>query len=298
MARRPLDVAIVGLGNWGTSLSAALEAAAIPLREVVMRKPRRSALPVAGCPVTSWKTASLNARVIWLCVPDSAIASVSSQIARQRANLTGQIVVHSSGALTIAALETVRRAGASVASVHPAMTFPTRDIVQLEGVFFGVETGHAPTRRLLHTVVRKLGGKPFNLQSRNKAMYHAAGTLASPLLVSALTAAMEAARLAGLDERTAQRWVQSLAEPTFRNVFSRGAANSFSGPFARGDAGTIHLHLKTLQPHPILAEVYRALAEHAIKSLPVRNSEALAAVLQAETGSKRTKPRRERTATR
>jgi glycerol-3-phosphate dehydrogenase len=32
------DVAIIGLGNWGTSLAAALTQAGIPLREVVVRR--------------------------------------------------------------------------------------------------------------------------------------------------------------------------------------------------------------------------------------------------------------------
>jgi predicted short-subunit dehydrogenase-like oxidoreductase (DUF2520 family) len=281
MAARAVDVSVIGPGNWGTSLANALIAAGIPLREVIVRRRRRSEFPALN-----WTGATLDARVVWLCVPDAAIAATAEEIARRRPDLTGQIIVHSSGALTVAALDAVRCAGAEVASVHPAMTFPTRDAVPLAGVFFGIEAESAITRKTLHSLVRKLGGRPFDLRSEDKAMYHAAGTLASPLLVSALTAAVEAARLAGLDEPTAQRWVQSLAEPTARNVFSRGAQRSFSGPFARGDAETIRLHLKTLAAHPILAAVYRSLAEHAVKSLPVRNAEALAEVLSSESGLK------------
>ena len=276
MAARALDVSIVGLGNWGTSLTTALKAAHVPLREVVVRRRRVSRLPLSN-----WSEAALDARLLWLCVPDSVVAATGEEIARRRPDLTGQMIVHSSGALTVAALAAVRRKGAQVASVHPAMTFPTRDVVPLAGVFFGVEAEDAGTRRILHSLVRKLGGKPFDLRSEDKAMYHAAGTLASPLLVSALTAAMETARLAGLDEKTARRWVQSLAEPTARNVFSRGAPKSFSGPFARGDAETIRLHLQTLESHPILATVYRSLADEAVKSLPVKNAEALGEVLRA-----------------
>ena len=282
MAARVVDISVVGLGNWGTSLVAALTAARVPLREVIVRKRRRTEYPVVG-----WSKAHLDARVLWLCVPDAAIATVAEEIARRRPNLTRQIVVHSSGALTVAALDAVRSAGAHVASVHPAMTFPTRDVVPLTGVFFGIEAQDVAARRPLHALVRRLGGKPFDLRSEDKAMYHAAGTLASPLLVSALTAATEAAQRAGLDEKTARRWVQSLAEPTVRNVFSRGERKSFSGPFARGDAGTIRLHLKTLAEHPILAVVYRALAEYAVQSLPVRNAEALAKVLGAPVGRKK-----------
>lgn len=284
MARRPLDVAIIGLGNWGSSLAEALTGARIPLLEVVARKPHRSPFQLVG-----WKNAKLNARLLWLCVPDAAISAVAEQVVRQRGDLFGQIVVHSSGALTVAALESARRAGAQVASVHPVMTFPTRDAIPLKGIFFGIEAENAETRRVLHAVIRKLGGKPFDLRSPDKAMYHAAATFASPLLVSALTSAIEAASLAGLDGKTAGRWVQSLAQPTLRNVFARGAAQSFSGPFARGDAEVIRLHLKALQPHPILAAIYRSLAEHALESLPVKKAETLAAILKpAKRSGKRT----------
>jgi predicted short-subunit dehydrogenase-like oxidoreductase (DUF2520 family) len=277
-------VAVVGLGNWGTSLAAGLTAAGIPLREVVVRgrKPK-------GYPAVRWKDAALDAQVLWLCVPDAAIAEAAEEIARRRGNLAGQVVVHSSGALTVDVLEAVRDAGARVASVHPVMTFPTREVVEPAGIFFGVEAEDAGTRRTLHSLLRRLGGRPFDLTSENKAMYHAAGTLASPLLVSALTAAMEAARLAGLDRKTAKLWVQSLSERTLHNVFARGAERSFSGPFARGDAGTIRLHLQTLEAHPILADVYRSLAAHAIGALPVRNRPALEQALGERPGKGRSR---------
>jgi predicted short-subunit dehydrogenase-like oxidoreductase (DUF2520 family) len=269
-SRRKTDVCIIGPGNWGTSLAAALASAGMPAREIVAQRRRRGQSSAVG-----WRQAKLDARILWLCVPDSAISEAAAEIVRRRRDLRGQIVVHSSGALTVDVLEPVRRAGAAVASVHPAMTFPTRHAVSLSGVLFGVETPDAAARCTLDAVVRRLGGRPFNVSSKNKALYHAAGTLASPLLVVELAAAIETAHRAGLRPRDAIRWVESLASATFGNVFSRGPARSFSGPFARGDAGTIELHLQALQQHPILAGLYRSLAVCALESLPVQNSRAL-----------------------
>jgi predicted short-subunit dehydrogenase-like oxidoreductase (DUF2520 family) len=220
-----IDVAIIGLGNWGTSLAAGLVSVGIPLREVIVRRHRRSSMPRV-----SWVHARLDARILWLCVPDSAIAEAAAEIAKCRPDLRGQIVVHSSGALTVAALDRVRTAGARVASVHPAMTFPTRRVVALDGVLFGIETVDTSTRRVLHSVVRKLGGQPFDIDSKNKALYHAAGTLASPLLVSELTAAIGTARLAGLDHKTAIHWVETLASATARNLFATVLRAVSAGP--------------------------------------------------------------------
>jgi predicted short-subunit dehydrogenase-like oxidoreductase (DUF2520 family) len=280
---KKIDVAVIGLGNWGTSLAAGLNAARIPLPEIVVRAPaRRTRLRKAlsnAKSVVPWRDAILDARILWICVPDAAIAEVAENIAKKRPDLRGQIVVHSSGALTAGVLNPVRLAGAGVASVHPVMTFPGKDVVPLPGMLFGVESSHAETRRRLNSLLRKLGGRPFSLTAEKKALYHAAGTLASPLLVSELAAAMETARLAGLGARTAALWVKALAEATARNVFARGPGSSFSGPFARGDAATIRLHLQALDAHPILADVYRSLARNALSTLPVRNSHLLDEIL-------------------
>jgi predicted short-subunit dehydrogenase-like oxidoreductase (DUF2520 family) len=279
-----LDVTIIGPGNWGTSLASALTAVRIPLREIVVRKrPQKKSggktprLPYKN--VVLWPDAVLDARILWLCVPDAAVAETAEQIVTRRSDLRGQIVVHSSGALTAGLLEPARAAGAQIASIHPVMSFPTREIVNLDGVLFGVETRDPATRRTLHSLVRKLGGRPFDLPAGKKSLYHAAGTLASPLLVSELSAAIETARLAGLDRHTASLWVQSLVEATVTNVFTKGTARSFSGPFARGDARTIDLHLQALGAHPILADVYRSLARHAIQVLPVKNVRMLKEIL-------------------
>lgn len=224
----------------------------------------------------------MQARIIWLCVPDGAIAEVAQRIADRRGAMRGQIVVHSSGALTADVLEPVRRAGARIAAAHPVMSFPTRRIVPLYGVMFGVEARDAAVRRELFALVRRMGGVPFAVKSDTKALYHAAGMMSSPLLVAALAAATETAELAGLDQKTAAKWVRALAEATAKNVFTRGPERSFSGPFARGDAETIRLHLQALTEHPILAGVYRSLAHYAIKSLPVKNRRELERALKIE----------------
>lgn len=263
-----MSIAVIGAGNWGSSLVAALKKAGLRPLETVGR---------------DWRRAKLDARVIWLCVPDAAIADLASKVAERRGSLRGQIVVHSSGALSAEVLEPARRAGARIAAVHPVMSFPTRRVVALEGVMFGVEARDAAVRRELFALVRRMGGVPFAVKAETKALYHAAGVFASPLLVSAIRAATETAELAGLDAKTASAWVRALVEATVTNVFARGTERSFSGPFARGDAETVALHLEALVEHPILADVYRSLARHAIAVLPVKNRRALEKAVAAST---------------
>ena len=104
--------------------------------------------------------------------------------------------------------------------------------------------------------------------------------LSSPLLVSHLVAAQEAAALAGFSPRQARRLIEPIARATLDNVFLRGAGKSFSGPIARGDVQTIRLHLQALEAHPMLADVYRSLALYALESLPAQGRQTLRRLLR------------------
>ena len=287
-------LAVIGLGNWGTALAhAALRLRpenGLTLREVVVRtrpaaaslrgSQTRSGLPIRT-PTRTWNEAALDAEFLWLCVPDDAIEAACAELVGRKADLRGQIVLHASGARESALLRPALEAGARIASVHPVMSFPTRAAVPLQGLLYGVETADATARRRLFAMLRTLGGDPFAIAPGSKHLYHAAGTLASPLLVSAFTAAAETARLAGIAPAAAAKMAAVLAGATLQNIEQRGAAQSFSGPFARGDAGTIKLHLQALAAHPVLAGVYRALALQALEALPVRERESIAALLRA-----------------
>jgi predicted short-subunit dehydrogenase-like oxidoreductase (DUF2520 family) len=284
------SVSIIGPGNWGSSLAHALVGAGVGLDEVIVptRRGSRSYAPwVRALPRTTLDRARLEADIIWLCVPDAVIAQVTRRLVRRvvkrvgARGLKGQIVVHSSGALSSILLQEAARVGASVASVHPVMSFPTRTPVALEGVPFGVEAD-ASSRRILNAIVRRIGGRPFPVKTATKALYHAIGVLSSPLLVSHLAAAQQTAALAGFTAREARQLIEPIARATLDNFFLRGAGKSFSGPIARGDVQTIRLHLQALEPHPILAGVYRSLALYALEALPATGRKELRASLLAK----------------
>jgi predicted short-subunit dehydrogenase-like oxidoreductase (DUF2520 family) len=258
-------VAVVGLGNWGSSLAAALDAAGLLAERVHAR--RRSS------------RAKLDARVLWLCVPDVAIASTAEWIRAGREDLRGQMVVHSSGALDRSVLEVVERAGARRASVHPMMSFPTRRVVALTGMRFGVEAADEATRKELFALVRRLGGRPFAIDGRGKAMYHAGAMFGSPLLVATLAAGVRAMGEAGIGKREALALLGPMAAATVANIQKQGMARSFSGPLARGDAATLKVHREALKRHPLVAHVYDSLARLAAEDLPSANRAAIEAAL-------------------
>jgi predicted short-subunit dehydrogenase-like oxidoreductase (DUF2520 family) len=257
--------AVIGLGNWGSSLASALDTAGL-LRERVHARRRIS-------------RAKLDAQVLWLCVPDAAIATTVEWLVAKRGDLSGQIVVHSSGALDRSVLAAAERAGARTGSVHPMMSFPTRHVIGLKGTRFGVEAANAVTRKQLFALVRRLGGRPFAIDSNGKAMYHAGAMFGSPLLVAALAAGVRAMRAAGIEEEEALALLGPMAAATVATVQKQGLARSFSGPLARGDAATVKVHRKALATHPLVAQTYVALAEIAVQDLPSADRRAIQAAL-------------------
>jgi predicted short-subunit dehydrogenase-like oxidoreductase (DUF2520 family) len=257
--------AVIGLGNWGSSLAAALDATGLLLERVHAR--RHSS------------RAKLDAQVLWLCVPDAAIATTTEWLVAQRGDLSGQVVVHSSGALDRSVLTPAERAGACTGSVHPMMSFPTRRVVPLKGTRFGVEAEDTASRKQLFALVRRLGGRPFAIDGKGKAIYHAGAMFGSPLLVATLAAGVRAMLEAGIEEEEALALLGPMAARTVANVQKQGLARSFSGPLARGDVATVKLHRKALTGHPLVAQTYLALAGLAAEDLPSADRNAIQAAL-------------------
>jgi len=283
MAAKP-SIAIVGPGRLGSALALELKRAGYPISGVLshpgmesQRKARALARKIHA-PALTGHDLPLTADVVWFCVPDGDIATVARQLAAG-SQWRGKIAFHSSGALPSDQLDVVRKQGASVASVHPLMTFVAGSAPSLEGVPFAVEGDDAAVR-LARTIVRGLGGETFAIRKRYKAAYHAWGGFTSPLVVAALVAAEQVARAAGLSAAEARRRMLPIVRQTIANYARLGPAGAFSGPLVRGDAEVVRRHLQALKSLPDAREVYLALSKMAVRHLPVRKRAQLARVLK------------------
>ncbi|HEX4019889.1 MAG TPA: DUF2520 domain-containing protein [Acidobacteriaceae bacterium] len=297
------SVTLIGFGNWGTALASALWKAKIPIREIVVRRlrasdeklARRFGARLVTLEAVGKRAATLDAEIVWICTPDAAIAAMAAMLA-ERWEKTGRgkakrpVVLHSSGALASTELASVRDAGASVASVHPMMSFPRRvgamgEVVSLRSVPFAME-GDARAIRAARRVVRELGGEPFAICTEDKTMYHAFGTFASPLVTALLMAAVQVGDAAGLAQADAMRRMRPMVEQTVANFFTNGPAKSLSGPVARGDGLTVQRHLTALETQREWKEIYRALQSFAVSALPGKEKRAMREIL-AESGASR-----------
>jgi predicted short-subunit dehydrogenase-like oxidoreductase (DUF2520 family) len=273
----------------GSSLCVALHDAGYTVDEVITRRPadfRRLASRISARAV-SIENASLDSDIIWLTVRDSAIRSLADCLAATHSDWTHQIAFHSSGALGSNELAVLKSRGASVASVHPLMTFSgRRKPPSLVNVFFSVE-GDPKALRQAKNIVRSLGGVPVEMQASDKPAYHAWASFGSPLLISLLAAAERVARRAGMTDRQSRHALAPLIRQTLDNYFADGATVAFTGPLVRGDIETVRKHLDAVIFDPEIRDVYIALARAALKFLPVQNAKSLNELLKRASRNRR-----------
>lgn len=245
-----------------------------------LRRARRLAREVGARAVVAAR-AQIRAEVIWFCVPDAAIASAAESLTGV-ADWKSRVALHSSGALASDELAVLRRRGAAVGSVHPLMTFVRGSRPSLTGVPFALE-GDRRAVQEARAIVRDLRGRPFTIRKEQKAAYHAWGMFASPLLSALLAVSEDVAVAAGINRRSAKERMLPILRQTLANYARLGAAQSFSGPIARGDVATVRKHLKVLRRVPGAREVYVALARGALRDLPAKNREGLEKILREQS---------------
>jgi len=281
-SRRPA-ISIVGPGGLGGALALTLPPAGYEVRFLAMRGKSfrgphlRALLHGSKARVVEIGKQQLDTEVVWITVPDDAIAGVARVLAQSQ-DWKGKIVFHSSGALTSDELVCLRNKGARVASVHPMMTFVRGAVPEMAGVAFAVE-GDVVAVRVARSVVKDLGGDAFVIKKQNKVLYHVFGSFASPLMIALLASLEQVALAAGIRKTDIKPMMVPLLWQTLRNYLKHDAAAAFSGPLVRGDVATVRKHLAELESFPEARAVYIALAGAALKLLPAKNRRSLAKLL-------------------
>ena len=120
---------------------------------------------------------ALDSELVWIAVPDDAIASVAEGLAAGQ-EWKGKTVFHSSGALSSDELQALRERGAKVASVHPMMTFVRSAVPAMHGVPFAIEGDAAAVR--LAKAHRRRAWAAIVSKSRNETRCCITPSAASP----------------------------------------------------------------------------------------------------------------------
>jgi predicted short-subunit dehydrogenase-like oxidoreductase (DUF2520 family) len=258
LLRRPL---VVGPGRLGRAFADLLLATG--LTGTVALAGRGDRTSTDGDRFTYYRLPALPAdpTLILLTVPDAAIAEVAELLAR--ADLPPVPVLHTSGALSSAALGALSRRGHPVGSIHPLAAVPHAPAAaeRLSVATFGVE-GDGEGADAALAVARALKARTIRVDPSGKPAYHAAAVFASNYVVTLLGLAERLMVGAGIPEKLARETLVGLAAGAVENVGRYGPAEALTGPIARGDDLTIAIHLRGLSAPE--RKLYSALARAAL----------------------------------
>lgn len=201
-----------------------------------------------------------------LAVPDDHLTELAVAVSGQGDAPGGASAFHLSGALGTDPLAPLHARGYSVGTIHPFQTVahPITGADLLPGSYFalsGEPTALATARRL----VNALGSKWVAIPVSQRPIYHLAGVFASNYFLALLSAASRFLGRAGVSDEDVVDMLLPLVRGTLRNLEDLGALQALTGPVARGDAETVHLHLRMLEGHD--RELYAVLGQELLEEL-------------------------------
>ena len=244
----PLSVGFIGAGVVGATLAIALRGLGYPVAAAASRT-RASAEALAarveGCAVVDGpQDVADRAALVFITTPDDAIEDVATFVRWRE----GQWVAHCSGVKPAAALHAARAQGGVIGAFHPFQTFVSADraLDDLAGIVFGIEA-EGSLLPMLETMATELGGIPVQVPPDARAAYHASAIVSCGYMVALAEAGAGLWEAAGLPRRDGLRALAPLMRATVNNIGTSGTAQAFTGPLARGDVGTVRLHLETLE---------------------------------------------------
>jgi predicted short-subunit dehydrogenase-like oxidoreductase (DUF2520 family) len=200
---------IVGRGRLGNALAQAFADAGLDVLGPLGREP-----------------AVRTDRPVLLCVPDSEIAAAAAALTPFAGGL---LVGHCSGATRLDVLFPHE-----AFSLHPLMTV-TAEGAEFAGAGAAVAGTTPRALSVARALARTLRMAPVEVDERDRALYHAAASVASNFLIT-LEAAAE--RLAG-EAGVARELLVPLVRATVENWSRIGAERALTGPVARGDEVTV-----------------------------------------------------------
>lgn len=257
-----LAVGVLGAGRVGAVLGAALARAGhgvVAASGVSIESHRRAERLLPGVPLRPADEVAAMSDLVLVAVPDDDLVALVSGLATTGTWRAGQIIVHTSGAHGLAALEPAAALGVLPLALHPVMTFTGRpeDVDRLAGAVFGV-TAYPDYRAVAETLVLEMGGDPVWVPDAARPLYHAALSHAANHLVTLISDAVDLLGRAAVDEPA--RVIAPLVSAALDNAL-RLSDGALTGPVARGDFHTVEVHRATLEQHEAdVVESYLAMA--------------------------------------
>lgn len=273
------SVCVYGAGRVGLAVARLCVRRGVPVEAVWNHRPpsRSRRASWEDLPVQVDEAPPPVAADLWLlAVPDAAVAPVAEALAAAvDADPTAarpRAAAHCAGAHPASLLGPLAERSIPVASWHPAMTFrgSEDDADALAEATVAIE-GETAATGVVMALAEALGVATVSVASGSKPWYHAALVFAANGRVALDAVAIGLLAEAGIDGDAARALLAPLVERTDANLASFTAADSLTGPVARGDARTVAIQLEALAGRSGELDLYRALGRVALALVPDRH---------------------------
>lgn len=225
--------------------------------------------------------------VILITVTDDQIKTVWKQLLDQIEpnKLKDKYVFHCSGIHSSMIFSENERNQLQVGSLHPICAISDKKLgyKNLQQALFSFE-GTTQAKYVLEELLRKTKNVGVELETNQKARYHAATVFSSNLMIGLLKESMDILIDCGFTKQQAETAVVSLAVGNLKNIEVQGLEDALTGPIERNDDQTIQLHLEALVQQERL--VYQSLSNKIIpiaeRKHPDRDYSKIKEMLQNE----------------
>lgn len=248
------SVAVVGPGRMGLALgSALLQSEAIGSLTVFGRRPEPPSHPLftqgQATYVFGFEALAADTAALFLAVPDRLVPEMAHTVAAHGRAPTGCAAFHLSGALSTDVLAPLHAEGYAIGSFHPlqAVAHPVSAADRIPGSYIAV-IGDPEAMAVARRLASAMGSPLIAVPASRRPLFHAATVMASNFLPPLLDLAARLMERAGVTSDEALPALLPLVRGTLASIEERGLEASVRGPLATGDAETVALHLRAMEP--------------------------------------------------
>lgn len=264
-----MQIGFIGAGKVGMALGLYYKAHGFPVAGYCSRteaSARKASALTKTALYDSVERLCAACDVLFVTTPDGAISDIDAEAASLlcAGKLAGDKVwLHVSGALPSSEFALLSAAGCAVGSLHPLQSFgePSVSAEALEHTYFTIE-GTSRAKDTMCALLNACGARYSEIETSQKPLYHAGACVLSNYLATLLDAGFHFLHAAGMPEDGIFDAVSPLILGTLENVREKGTVDALTGPIARGDTGTVAVHMAAIESAlPQYAPLYRSLGD-------------------------------------
>jgi predicted short-subunit dehydrogenase-like oxidoreductase (DUF2520 family) len=209
----------------------------------------------------------VDSDLLFITTTDDQIENVVTQLCSDTKLRSGQLIIHTSGALPSTILSPTKAFGCFIYSMHPLQAFADLDksVADLSNTYFCLE-GDEERISILEDILIACKNTYFKLKPEQKTLYHASACMLSNYLVTLIHNSLLLMEDIQIDSSTAFKAMLPLISSTIQNVLEFGTKDALTGPIARGDVRTVKKQLETISfSSKAQLNLYSCMAKETLK---------------------------------